>query len=65
MYVIKSNLRNAYLTYDGWTTIEKGVLIGLQNVIRFTKRESELNQDKLPFGSVFVYFPQRRWKDMK
>ncbi len=69
MYVIKNDLRNAYKTYDGWTTIvrsgKNATLNGLDDVIRFTANEMELNKDKLPKGSRFVYFPQRRWRDMK
>ena len=65
MYVIKNDHRNAFQTYDGWTTIENGVLIGLQNVIRFTSREVELNESRLPSGSRFIYFPRRRWRDLK
>ncbi len=64
MYVIKNDHRNAFKTYDGWTTVEDKVLTGLQNVIRFTAHEAELNQAKLPSGSRFVYFPRRRWKDL-
>ncbi len=62
MYVIRSDKRNAYLTYEGWTSINKGVLSSLHNVIRFTSSEVELN--KLPDGQRFVYFPVRRWRDM-
>ncbi len=65
MYIIKNDHRNAFKTYDGWTTIEDGVLVGLQNVIRFTDSEALANEDRLPSGSRFVYFPRRRWKDMK
>ncbi len=65
MYIIKNDHRNAFKTYDGWTTIEDETLIGLQNVMRFTQREAEANKDKLPSGSRFIYFPKRRWRDMK
>ena len=65
MYIIKNDHRNAFKTYDGWTTFEDGVLIGLQNVIRFTKGEALANENCLPSGSRFVYFPRRRWKDVK
>ena len=67
MYIIKNDLRNAYLTYDGWTSIQRdgnnGALVGLNDVIRFTKREAALNEDKLPKGSRFVYFPKIKWRD--
>lgn len=65
MYVIKNDHRNAFKTYDGWTTIENDVLVGLQNVLRFTEREKELNERRLPSGSRFIYFPRRRWRDLK
>ena len=69
MYIIKNDLRNAYKTYDGWTTItmdgKNGVLNGLSDVIRFTKGEAERNKDKLPKGSRFVYFPKIKWSDFK
>ena len=64
MYIVKSDVRNAYKTNDGWTTIDNGVLIGLSNVLRFTAREVELNKNTLGKGQRFVYFPRRRWKDM-
>lgn len=65
MYVIKNDHRNAFKTYDGWTTIDDGVLNGLQNVIRFTAGEAEANADRLPSGSRFIYFPRRKWSDIK
>lgn len=65
MYVIKNKHRNAFKTYDGWTAIEKGTLTGLSNVMRFTEREAQLNADRLPSGSRFIYFPRRRWKDLQ
>lgn len=61
MYIIKNDHRNAFKTYDGWTTIEDGVLVGLNNVMRFTKGEMEANKDKLSSGSRFIYFPKRKW----
>ena len=64
MYIIRNDIRNAYKTRDGWTTIQDGHLIGLHDVLRFTDNEAALNELKLPKGSRFVYFPQRRWKDM-
>lgn len=67
MYVIRNDLRNAYLTRDGWTTIEdsdKGpVLVGLNDVLRFTEREAALNEHKLGKGCRFIYFPKRTWRD--
>jgi hypothetical protein len=69
MYIIYSELRHAYKTYDGWTTIEstpKGkVLMGLNNVMRFTKSEAHHNYDAIGKGSRFVYFPRRSWRDYK
>ncbi len=65
MYVIKNDHRNAYQTHDGWTTIDNGILNGLHNVARFTEREMEMNKDSLPSGSRFIYFPERRWRDIK
>lgn len=69
MYIIRSDVRNAYKTGDGWTTITRdgknAVLNGLSDVIRFTKREAERNKDKLPKGSRFVYFPKIKWSDMQ
>lgn len=66
MYVLKNAKRNAYLTYDGWTTItydkKNGVLNGLNNVIRFTAGEAK---HPLPDGDKFVYFPVRKWSDYK
>ena len=65
MYVIKNTHRKAYKTNDGWTSIENGVLVGLHNVLRFTKGEMEANKDTLAKeGSEFIYFPRRRWKDL-
>ena len=68
MFVIKSDMRNAYKTFDGWTTITRdgknGVLNGLNDVIRFTANEMRLNEDTLPKGSRFVYFPFIQWKDI-
>jgi hypothetical protein len=64
MYIIRNDIRNAYKTYDGWTTIQDGHLLGLHEVMRFTTGEATRNGDKLPKGSRFVYFPQRRWKDI-
>ena len=64
MYVIKNDHRNAYKTHDGWTTIDNGILNGLHDVLRFTSREAELNKNNLPSGSRFVYFPERRWRDV-
>jgi len=63
MYIIRSDVRNAYLTYDGWTSINKGILSSLHNVIRFTSREAALNTN-LPKGQRFIHFPVRRWRDM-
>lgn len=67
MYVIRNDLRKAYKTYDGWTTITRdgknGVLNGLNDVMRFTKGESQ--SMVLPKGSRFVYFPRREWRDLK
>ena len=59
MYVIYSSSRNAYKTYDGWTTITGGAMVGLSDVIRFTKREKELWETKrqVPKGWEFRYFP--------
>lgn len=65
MYIIKNDYRNAYKTYDGWTRVIDGALVGLNDVMRFTTGEMELNKDKLPSGSRFVNFPQRRWRDIK
>lgn len=65
MHIIRSDIRNAYLTYDGWTTINKGILSSLHNVIRFTSSEAALNEDTLPKGQRFVHFPVRKWRDMK
>jgi len=62
MYIIRNDYRNAYKTGDGWTTIEDGILMGLHDVIRFTTNEQEMNKDKLPAGSTFIYFPKRKWK---
>lgn len=64
MYIIRNDLRNAYKTHDGWTSIQDGSLIGLHDVLRFTASEMRLNESKLPKGSRFVYFPRRRWKDL-
>jgi hypothetical protein len=65
VYVIKSDTRNAYKTSTGWTTITRdgknAVLNGLNDVLRFTERESH---NSLPKGCRFVYFPRRRWKDL-
>ena len=67
MYIIYNEPRHAYKTHDGWTTIEhteKGdVLVGLNNVMRFTEGESIANQDTLGKGQRFIYFPKRRWRD--
>ena len=67
MYVIRNDLRQAFKTYDGWTSIVRdgnnGTLNGLGDVIRFTANEMRLNEDKLPKGSRFVYFPRREWSD--
>ncbi len=63
MYIIRSDIRNAYLTSEGWTTIESGVLMGLHNVLRFTKGEVNRNEHKLGKGQRFMYFPLRKWKD--
>jgi hypothetical protein len=65
IYIIKNDHRNAFKTYDGWSTIDDGVLNGLQNVIRFTEGEMKANTDRLPSGSRFVYFPKRKWSDIK
>lgn len=65
MYIIRSSIRNAYLTTDGWTTIHSGHLLGLHNVARFTYGEVELNTDTLPKGQYFVHFPNRSWRDMR
>jgi hypothetical protein len=69
VYVIKNDLRNAFKTYDGWTQIVRSsksvALIGLDDVIRFTKGEADMNKDSLPKGSRFVYFPRRTWKDVR
>ena len=64
-YIIRNDHRNAYKTYDGWTTIEDGVLIGLNNVMRFTKGEVRANTNRLGSGSRFVFFPRRKWSDYK
>lgn len=69
MYIIYSEVRNAYKTRDGWTTIthtpKASTLNGLADVLRFTLNESVLNKDKLARqGCRFVYFPQRRWCDL-
>lgn len=67
MYIVYSEIRNAYKTYDGWTTITrtpKGITLdGLNDVIHFTKGEAERNADKLPKGSRFVHFPKVEWSD--
>lgn len=67
MYVIRNDLRKAYKTFDGWTTITRkgntGVLNGLNDVQRFTEGESQ--RMVLPKGSRFVYFPKREWRDLK
>jgi hypothetical protein len=65
MYIIRNDIRNAYKTHDGWTTIQDGHLIGLHDVLRFTDSEAARNTNALPKGSRFVYFPRRRWKDMQ
>lgn len=69
MYIIRNDIRNAYKTYDGWTTIVRdgnnGTLNGLNDVIRFTEREAQLNVNKLPKGSRFVYFPRIQWKEIQ
>ena len=69
MYIIRNDIRKAYKTFDGWTTITRTpksvALDGLGDVQRFTKREAELNADKLPNGSRFVYFPKIQWSDFK
>lgn len=63
MYIIHSDVRRAYRTTYGWTTIHKGtLLVGLEDVLRFTKNEAELNKDTLPKGNRFVYFPERKWR---
>ena len=68
MYIIKNDIRNAFKTYDGWTTIvrtKEGVsLVGLNDVIRFTTNEMLANRDKLGKGCRFVYFPKVRWSDL-
>ena len=67
MYIMYSSLRHAYKTHDGWTTIEhtdKGdVLVGLNNVLRFTEAERDANTGNLAKGERFLYFPKRRWRD--
>lgn len=72
MYIIKDTKRNAYRTEDGWTTIERqshvkprnaNLLVGLEDVVRYTKGEMEAND--LPDGQVWVYFPERKWEYIK
>lgn len=65
MHILRSETRNAYLTYDGWTNTNKGIQSSLHNVIRFTSNEVKLNEGNLPKGQYFVHFPVRRWRDMK
>lgn len=57
MYIIKNDYRNQVKTYDGWTHKENGILIGLENALKFTQREAELNKDKLPKGCRFIKLP--------
>ena len=57
MYVLYNKHRNAYRTYDGWTRIINGAMVGLDDVVRFTKREVKLNEDRLTKGAEFRYFP--------
>ncbi len=68
MYVIKSDQRNAFMTASGWTRITRdgknATLDGLNDVVRFTEHEAELNKDKLPKGQRFVYFPKIKWSDI-
>ncbi len=64
MYIIRSDTRNAYLTYDGWTHIHSGIITGLHNVVRFTSGEVALNEGNLPSGQRFVHFPIRKWRDL-
>jgi hypothetical protein len=64
VYIIKNSKRNAYKTYDGWTRItrkgDNATLDGLNDVMRFTEREAQLNGDKLPNGCEFIHFPSIR-----
>jgi hypothetical protein len=70
MYMIWSEHRQAYKTYDGWTkTIKKrgkngtnATLDGLNDTILFTKRETELNT--LPNGQRWVPFRRITWDDI-
>ena len=64
MYIIRSDVRRAYQTDKGWTSIHKGILLGLNDVLRFTEGEAKLLKGTLPKGQRFVYFPQRKWKDL-
>lgn len=57
MYVIYNKYRHAYKTYDGWTRVQGGAIVGLKDVMRFTKGEVNLNKDTLPNGSEFRYYP--------
>ena len=56
MYIIRNKIRKAFKTRDGWTRIEKGAIVGLDDVLYFTSREKELNKDTLPKGCDFVFF---------
>ena len=58
MYIIKKG--TSYKTDGGWTSIHGNYLIGLDNVLRFTKGESE--RLTLPKGQSFVHFPLRKWE---
>jgi hypothetical protein len=68
MYIIKSDLRNAFKTYEGWTEIHKSkkqvTLVGLNDVVRFTTNEMLLNREHLPKGQRFVHFPRITWREI-
>ena len=53
MYIIKDSKRG-FLTSDGWLPIRNGVALELGTVLRFTKREKELN--KLKEDQTWVWF---------
>ncbi len=59
MFIIRKDLGKtvAFKTFEGWVECDKveGVL-DLQDVMRFTEREQELNQATLKSNENFVWF---------
>lgn len=68
MYAIWDTKRKAFKTYEGWTQYikdKKGERIeGMADIIRFTARESAINE--LPHGHLFVRVPGPiSWEDFE